>query len=63
METSDKGILRDNMPEQIVDLVTSSKVKESLRDSCIFASYFAGLFEGDGYIYIPRKERTDKGEK
>lgn len=26
-----------------------------------FASYFAGLFEGDGTIFVPKRERSDKG--
>lgn len=69
LETSDKGILRDYTPEQIIDLVNLSQQGACHQENkfhgypCTFSSYFTGLMEGDGYIYIPRKVRTDKGSQ
>lgn len=48
LETSNKGILRDFTSEQIID--------------SWFPSYITGLYEGDGYIYIPKYPRTSKGQ-
>jgi hypothetical protein len=48
LETSDKGILRDFTPEQIVD--------------SWFPSYLTGYYEGDGYIYVPKQYRTANGK-
>ena len=48
LETSNKGILRDFTSERIID--------------SWFPSYITGLYEGDGYIYIPKNPRTSKGQ-
>lgn len=48
-ETFDKGILREFTSEQII--------------ASFLPSYFTGLYEGDGYIYVPKKDRTEKGKK
>lgn len=47
-ETFDKGILREFTSEQII--------------SSLLPSYLTGLYEGDGYIYIPG-QRTLNGHK
>jgi hypothetical protein len=42
--------------------VVSSFVRPPLHiTSSHFANYFAGLFEGDGTIIVPKRERSEKG--
>ena len=53
------GIFRDYTPEFMCNalfLHSPNLLKPT------FKSYLAGLIEGDGYIFIPVRRRTDKGK-
>ena len=59
------SILRDNTPKLVCLYLNKRLFSNSLKNNDFnssFASYLAGLIEGDGTIVVPKTERSTKGK-